>query len=753
MMENEPSIEGKERRAGTIRYMAPTMAALVALLPFAQGLLSGHSFFFRDLAGQFYPHRLLALAGLLHGRAGYWNPFTHEGEPLPLLPLGYPVDFLQLLLPSEFGLSLVLALHLPFAALAFYALARHFGISEIAAAGGASVYALGGFALSSLNLYVHLQALAWSPLVVRGLLRAVNGTRRDAVRAAVPLGLALSTMGVEFVGQAILVGGCLAFPRRPRSALRFGLAVALGIGLAAYVLFPVNAQVAGSARGGAGFPTEVVLAHSVHPITLLQTLIAGLYGDPNRLTETFWGQNFFPRGFPYFLSLYLGAATLALALVGITARPRLGWMLAALAALGLAASLGRFAGLAALVDAASLLHRFRFPSKAFFTVHLVIALLASLGLDALARGKEPEPWRRLGRVGVLLFGLAALVPCALLAHHGLYRFLLAGFFPPDLNWRDRVAAATFVTQDALTGGAAALALAALARLAARGHLSSRVAAGLAGGLVAADLLRAGAGLNPMVPPSFYARSAGAEQMAASVREGRGRLYVVDPGYTKAYYAARAARGRNHERWSFAVLQETLTPDFNLGPRVSTALSVDRTMLVPEDRVVQPAEASPAQLPLLIPRLRAAAVSHVLSAEPLDLPDLELVGENRSKQLWPLVARLYRLRGSFPRIDLVGAGRVVSVEETTDRVGVAVDAESEATLVLRDPQVPGWGVRVDGREVSSSLHAPRYRAVNVSAGRHVVEFNYSPPGLRGGFAVSSLSLALWAVLLHRRRQGV
>ena len=39
-----------------------------------------------------------------------------------------------------------------------------------------------------------------------------------------------------------------------------------------------------------------------------------------------------------------------------------------------------------LVEAAPWLRRFRFPSKAFFTVHLSAALLAGLGLETLVRG-------------------------------------------------------------------------------------------------------------------------------------------------------------------------------------------------------------------------------------------------------------------------------------------------------------------------------------------------------------------------------
>ena len=44
-----------------------------------------------------------------------------------LPPVAYPVDLLQALLPSAWGFSLLLALHLPLAALTFLGLARRLG--------------------------------------------------------------------------------------------------------------------------------------------------------------------------------------------------------------------------------------------------------------------------------------------------------------------------------------------------------------------------------------------------------------------------------------------------------------------------------------------------------------------------------------------------------------------------------------------------------------------------------------------------
>ena len=352
------------------------MAALVGLLaflPFLRGVLSGASLYFRDLALYFLPLRRLALDGLRAGEVRFWNPYLHEGVPLSLPAVGYPLDLVQVLRPDEAGISMILALHVPLAAVGFYFLCRGLlGVPSVAAAGGALLYALGGFVLSTVNLYVVLQAAAWAPLVVLTLARATrSASGGSVVPAALVTAVALSTTGVEIVGQAIVIGVLLGLSRDGRlvrGLAAAGAAVGLGALLCAPVLLMVAAQVGDSARSQ-GFATDVVLAQSVHPFTLLQTVVGGLYGNLSNLADEWWGQNFFPRGFPYILSLYLGPAALAIAVVGSTGRHPARTRLAVLAAAGVVLSLGRWAGLAAVVDAVPGINAFRYPVKVFFTAH------------------------------------------------------------------------------------------------------------------------------------------------------------------------------------------------------------------------------------------------------------------------------------------------------------------------------------------------------------------------------------------------
>lgn len=736
------------------------LVALVAFLPFLRGALSGASLYFRDLGQQFLPLRRFALEGLRAGELRLWNPLVHEGIPLSLPAVGYPLDVLQLLRPDDAGISLALCLHVPLAALAFHAMARGLGLPLAAAAGGALVYALGGFLLSTVNLYVYVQAAAWAPLVVLGLAaERAPGDRRGLALAAAALALGLSTTGVEVVAQAVVIGLVLGWPRLsdPRVARRLAgiaTALALGLAMAAPVLVLVASQIEGSARGR-GLPTEVVLAHSVHPFTLVQVVVGGLYGTLGNLANEWWGHNFFPRGFPYVLSLYLGPAALALAAVGAASGRRMSRALVVLAGAALVVSLGRWAGLAPVVDAAPTLRLFRFPVKAFFTVHFAVSLLATLGLAALLAEGSRRDWRRLaagaGAMGSLLV-LAMTLPNLLpgsLASFG------SRFFPPGLDGATRAGLMGRVLSDAALGGLGALALGATALLVLRGALRPSRGTALAAAVVGADLLRAGAGLNPMVSPSFFRPSLELQSALPRLREGR--VFTCSLDESPAYRAARAARGSDHERWSFAALLETLTPFANLRLGVATALSPDLTMLVSEQRVLSPEDASCRDLDRILPRLREAGVRRVLSVSRLEHPDLVLEGTLRPARTAPLEVGVYATKAPRDWLEIDGGapspgapgGRVIEASRSAGHIEAVVETGGPATLAVGEGWAPGWTAMVDARPVDVA-RTPRGRmSVPVPGGRSRVVLRFRPRGMFPGLLLGAVGTLATAALLRRR----
>ena len=766
--------------------VAALAVAAAAVLPFARGILRGESLYFRDLATSFFPVRRFLVEGLLRGELRYWNPYLHEGEPSFLPPLGYPVDLLHLLWPREAGFSLLLALHVPAAALALLLLARRLGLSPVPAAGAAIAYALGGFCLSMVNLYVHVEAMAWAPLVVLGVMAAAGGGRRQVAKAGLALGLALSTLGVEIALQAVLVGAALAACARLRPWLRMAAAAALGSGLASAVLLVLRDAFEGSERAR-GFTTDVVLSQSVHPLTLAQVLVANFYGDLNDVTRLWWGENFFPRGFPYVLSLYLGALGVSLAAIGLFSRRPLTARLGLLAAAGITVCLGRWAGLAGVVDAVPVLHVARYPVKAFFMVHLAAALLIGHGLQWLSDGSRA--WRVLAAAAFLLAVPLLGAPWLPALWPDRFAWFARGFFPPRFGWERNLIHARLMLFDAARGGLAPLAAAGVALLALRGRLRPGRAAGAVAALLTADLLRAGAGLNPTVTASFFRLSPEMTGQTGLLRSS-GRVFSCDCMESRDYLEARAAMEQAagpQEMFSFALMQETLNMNIPAGAAVPTAYTADTTMLVPESRLLPPEEMACRDWKRLPDRLRRAGVAHVLSVDPLADPQLDLRETLRPARIAPVALHVYALRDPLPvatvaasvrtvasaggsaadaidpafqRAGGVGvedagpsvegaAGRVLELDQRAGRVVAVVQADRPTAFVLRSAFAVGWSALLNGTPAAVARADGEHQAVRIPAGRSRIELRYMPPHLWIGLALSCAAAVAIGVCWVRR----
>lgn len=767
---------------------AAALLALAALLPFARGLLAGQCLFFRDLSLYAFPLRRFVVEGLRGGALRYWNPLVHEGKQELFPPVGYPIDLLQVLLSDERGFTALLVLHVPLAALAFFALARRLGLSVLASTGAGAIYALGGFSLSLVNLYGLLQAAAWAPLLVLSLLRVVERRPAAVAAAAVIFAITVATCAVEIVAQALLLALVVCRPHAaPGGAARVGGALTLGIGLSAPVWVVAAGALAESGRG-AGLSTEAVLAHSIHPVTFLQTVVANLHGDLSNPVGRWWGDLFFSGGFPYFLSFYLGATVVSLAILGTTlASPyRKGLLLFAAAAAWV--GLGAWGGWAPLVEAAPFLRRLRYPSKAFYTVHLTVTLLAATGLDALVRSDEQRrDWRRFAWITFTLGGVVLVFLSSLFGFLPGRADFLRPFFPAHYLDLQVEASTGLVLRDAATGGAVALAAALIAWMVHRGRMAPAMGALATIALLTADLLRAGAGLNPMVTPAFFDLSPEMSRVVASLNGRGARVYSCHAPTSHAYTSTRPPQAEDRDVHLFTILRETLTPSFNLPTGPPTAFSSDLTGLVPLHRTLDPHLMLCSVVPAILDRLRAAAVSHVVSLDPLDTEGLTLEEVVRPERIAPLAIHIYSLARPLPRWVLAArvvaapdsetaaararepgfqeAGGVVvegpssplgsrgtarRLRDTADEVAYAVESDVPGLFVLRDAYAAGWRATVNGVETRILRADGRHRAVPVAAGQSRVVMSYRPPGLPAAFAVSAVGVL--ATLASLRRKG-
>jgi hypothetical protein len=759
--------------------------ATIAFLPFLKGILLGRCFYYRDIFGQFFPLRRFAVEGLRHGELWYWNPFSHEGEQLAWPPpLSYPVDLLQVLWPDERGFSLLLALHVPAAALAFMALGRRLGLGPAAAGGAGVAYALGGFTLSCLNLYFYLPAVAWAPLVILGLLRAAEGGKREVAQGGLLAAVALSTLGLEIVLQTLVIGTLMAIRlRAPARLMRVAGVGALAFALASPVLLLILDLLPDTQRA-AGLAVSNVLANSIHPLALVQVVVAGFFGDLSRIPQSWWGGNFFVAGFPYFQSLYLGATLLCLAGLGARSRVPLRLRLLVIGTLALVITLGWWGGLGPLVEAMPFLRILRFPSKAFFTVHLIVCLFAGFGLQELFSGAE-RAWRRLAGatlvVGALLVA-ALTIPWVAPA---AYRWFLEGFLSPSGRpWTQMDENGMSILLDAARGGVSALLVGVIGVLVARGRLGAAFAGMATVGLLSADLVRAGADVNPMVPEAFYRLSAEmAEQLPAMGPAGR--LFTCDTHRSVTFNRELAGflkAGRPTDPWAYNVFIQTLTPFTNVPLAVRSAYGYDPTGFISLSKVLDPGEATCLPFAPIADRLRRAGVRRVISLDPIEGPGLDLDRESRPAQVAPLTIHTYSLRGSLPLrivassirragsaadaldqadlpflqaggtvIEDAGpevaevSGGIVALEESPGRLRIVASAPSPTAVVVRDSYAPGWTARVNGSAAPVARADARYLAVRIPAGQSEVLLRYSPPHLRPGVVLCLVGLVVMAGL--------
>jgi Bacterial membrane protein YfhO len=775
----------------------PLLLVPVALLPDLGAALPLRTYFFRDFGAAFYPLRLFAARELREGRLPAWNPYLFEGSfQLPAL---YPPDLLHALWPSPAFVSWLLTLHLPLAALAAYWLARELGTSRAGAFLAGAVYALSGFALSCLNLYVFLQALALAPFVAGLLRRAARGGGRSVPGAAAVLGLALSTLAVEFVGQAVLLGVALGLALTPsRAALgRLAFALALGVGVAGLPVALTASLLPETARG-AGFAPEVALGNSLHPAVLAQMLLPSLFGFPQAPAEAFWGGRFFSKGLPYFLSLYMGPLTLALAAIGTLALPRrVRPVLLALAALGLWYALGERGGLAPLVSRLPLTGALRFPTKALLLPHLAVSMAAAFAVDRLRAGRA---WTSLAVAGALAAAVAVAVAV-----------LLATAPPGFVAWTGVVESywphvVSVARQEAGLVVILALAVGAAARAVARGIVGPGWAVALVTGLAVADLARAGAGLvpfswrlgpiNPQVQASFFDPRPELAALRLDDLDG-GRIFSYGLDHSPAFRETLRRGGQGLTLTSFYLHRQILGPYANVIDRVEAAEANDLAAFVPRERELSPELYQPGRAGDLLPWLRNAGVARVLSLDPLSHPELVPLAavpagppgvaiHVYSLDTWPraslacwatpvksrdeAAAAPYREgfdpwrevaleeqggegpHGALPATCTKGRARRTSFTAGEERYAVETDAA--AYLVVRASFARGWRAFVDGVPAPVLRANGKHRAVALDAGQHEVVLRYEPPGYAVGLVVSLLSLLAAGLLLltdrHPRR---
>jgi hypothetical protein len=380
-------------------------ALLLALLTFAefpQVILGLETFVVRDYGFFAYPLAHFQRDCFWHCDLPFWNPYNNCGIPFlaqwNTMPL-YPPSLIYLTLPLPWALGFFALLHLGFAGVGMFLLARQWTGSSFAAAFAGVAFAFNGFTLNLLMWPSHMATWAWMPWVVLAVGLAWRDGGRMIILAAFTGGMQMLAGGPEIIFLTWVLLSALWLqqfirgdaPRR-KMLWRFPLIVALVIALTAAQLLPFLDLVAHSQRDA----SYADLRWSMPGWGWANFLVPMAFGGT-------WNAGvFFQYGQAWTSSYYLGIGTLWLALLAIwKTRDQRVRLLAAAAAVALFFALGENTPvLPAVRKLIPQLSFITYPVKYVLLAVFIAPLLAATGLANL-----PNLKRRAAVTGAILFAL------------------------------------------------------------------------------------------------------------------------------------------------------------------------------------------------------------------------------------------------------------------------------------------------------------------------------------------------------------
>jgi hypothetical protein len=793
--------------AETTRRMPVAWAPLVlvaATLGLAfRGTLAGRLFYLRDVSQNHMPVRRLVTDRLAAGALPLWDPLHGGGTPLLANPdhlVLHPITLLFMALPFDLAFTASIVGQFALLALGGYLLARTLPVGRAPATLAALVLALSGPAASLASQQNVLSAWAWVPLALWGWNRLPESRRRlDRVAAVLPAAVVLATgeaaSALALVAFAIALG--VARPESPDGsrlaapprvvALLLVSVLALAALIAAVQTVPAAALLPLSPRG-AGLPDGETLKWSLAPGRVWEMILPGFLGDPTRLApNAWWGRWMFEGGYPFLLSIYVGAIPCLLALTALAAgrQRRRAIALASLGGLFLALALGAHDPVFRLLHLwLPPLRQVRYPERFLLGLVLSLALLAAIGLERLLL-------RRSGSRAAIGFGAASGVAfvgaTAITARPGLVDGALGamlrlprGFVDSDLM--AVVRGGTLRSVLWCLAEAAVLTVAAL--VIARG---SRQAATRSAWAVAAvcglSMVQATAPARSTAAPGWIADPSPLRDVVGHGEDAPRVHHQTRPDDLSVWAKTdEQVWGFRFDRFSYSLM--TGHPD-----RVPTIFdpATDRMDLAPSASIGSRLPSLP-----IADQVRVMRIGHagfLLSWEAIDDPGLApgpvLEGLSRP----PL--RVYELRDVLPRARFVARARppvdpsdplrslcdrsfdpdqVVLIDgavegddagpaataearllqDDPERVRITVEAPRHGWVVLADAFAPGWRATVDGLPAEIRRANLLFRAVEVPHGRHVIEMSYLPMSVYAGAALSLCGLMILGFWVARPR---
>ena len=382
------------------RFLLVLSATVLALFPkVALGL---NTFFFRDFGALGYPGAHFFRESLLHGSLPLWDPYSHCGVPyMAQMGQWYVPLWINVLLPMPWSVTFPMLLHVILGGFGMFCLMRRWGLSGFPAAFAGFAYTFNGISLTSFQWGNYLASYGWLPWVVMWVMLAWREGGRWIVLATIASTLQVLTATPELtllgwtflalVWLSQLIGREIKFWP---SAGRVAAVVVLTSGV-------VMVQI---------LPFMDLLSHSQRDTNYdqLRWAMPG-WGWANLLVPLFhyfqsYQHNWYQQGQEFFLSYYLGAGVMVLALGGAiwTRRAGLSLVIIGMALFCWIMALGDDGHLYTWVKkVCPLVGIARFPVKYTTLTMLLVPILAAYGLQRL----ENDAGKR---TRSLVFGITAI---------------------------------------------------------------------------------------------------------------------------------------------------------------------------------------------------------------------------------------------------------------------------------------------------------------------------------------------------------
>jgi hypothetical protein len=383
---------GRARETLAIGFVLVLPFVFFWQIPLGQGV-----WFTRDVSRVYHPFAVELSRALSAGRLPLWTPLLQAGFPLfaeGQVAALYPIHLLLVtLLPPESAISLETLLHLSWAAVGMYALARGMRLTIPSAMLAGVAFSFSGFMIQKTYHMPILWTAAWLPWLVF-LFERFQRARRERWQSAgfwfllttLALGMQwfagsaqIALLNSIVVACAGLIGGWTWNSRGavwrdrlkafPEQLLWVILPLLLGVGIGALQLLPTAELVRYSVRAG-GLNDRLLTLYSYASDSLKQFIFPFSQGEPSDDNVELWG--------------YVGITTLigAVAALGFR-RDAKTVFFAVLGFVALSLTLGDLNPAFHLLTQLPLFNLFRVPARYVLLFGFATAFLAATTLDAL----------------------------------------------------------------------------------------------------------------------------------------------------------------------------------------------------------------------------------------------------------------------------------------------------------------------------------------------------------------------------------